>query len=323
MMGRRILITGAAGFIGQLLARELLQDPNNCLILTDAIAFSQPKGVQNGRNATVIQADLLQDLSMVRKDLDAVYILHGIMSAGSEANFDLGLRVNLDATKSLLIKISETCPGIKVIYTSAGAVYGQPLPHVIDEDVVPTPQSSYGGQKLMCEMLINDLTRRGLIDGLSLRLPSISVRPGKPTAAASSFISGIIREPLSGAECIIPLQDRSFPSWVCSPKILIRNLIHALELPRDCLPCHKRSVIAPGSVATIQDMLDALVAIAGKDALRYVKEVEDPALSRILYSWAWNYDCVLAISLGLKADEGFEQAVRDYVAYTEEEKTWA
>lgn len=321
-MGRKILITGAAGFIGQFLARELLREPGNTLILTDATTFSVPKGAQNPQNATIIQADLLEDLSMVHADLDAVYILHGIMSAGSEANLELGLRVNLDATRHLLMKISETCPGIKVIYASAGAVYGQPLPNVIDEKVVPTPQSSYGGQKLMCEMLVNDLTRRGMIDGLSLRLPSISVRPGKPTAAASSFISGIIREPLAGTECVIPLKDRSFPSWVCSPNTLMRNLIHALDLPRDCLPSHKRSIVAPGSIVTIQEMLEALEAVAGADVLQHIKEVEDPKLSSILYSWAWNYDCTLALSLGFHKDEGFAQAVRDHVTYLEDEKQW-
>lgn len=321
-MGRKILITGAGGFLGQFLARELLKDSTNTLVLTDAVDFSVPRGAQNPQNATIVRANIRVDTSMVQPGLDAVYILHGIMSAGSEADFELGLRVNLDATKDLLLAISKTCPGIKVIYTSAGAVYGQPLPDVIDESVVPTPQSSYGGQKLMCEMLINDLTRRGYIDGLSLRLPSISVRPGAPTAAASSFISGIIREPLASKECVVPLKDRAFPSWVCTPSTLMKNLIHALDLPRDCLPSHKRSIVAPGCIATIQDMRDALAAVAGEETLQYIKEVEDPELSKILYSWAWNYDCKLALSLGFKADSSFEEAVREYVAYLEEEKAW-
>lgn len=141
-----------------------------------------------------------------------VYIFHGIMSAGSEANYDLGLKVNLDGTRVLLEKLRQTKPGTRVIYASSQAVYGRPFPDTITEDVFPTPEGSYGSEKLMCELLINDMTRRGFIDGFSLRFPTISVRPGKPSQAASSFISGIIREPLAGKECVVPVKDRSFPS---------------------------------------------------------------------------------------------------------------
>ena len=165
---------------------------------------------------------------------------------------------------------------------------------------------------MICEILINEYTRRGWIDGFSLRFPTVSVRPGKPSAAASSFISGIIREPLNGQEALVPLQDRSFPSWVVSPKTLCRNLLHALYLPSDKLPPHKRTVNAPGILVTIQDMMDALEKVGGKDKLKYVKEETDPALEKILRSWAFNFDNKLALSLGYEPDESFEQAVRDY-----------
>lgn len=318
----KILITGAGGFIGQFLARELLKDPNHTLVLTDVVDFPIPPGSANPSNATVVKADLLADQSVITPDLNAIYMFHGIMSAGSEANFDLGIKVNLDATKVLLNTIRNTCPGIRVIYSSSQAVYGRPFPDTITEDVFPTPEGSYGAQKLMCELLINDMTRKGFIDGLSLRFPTVSVRPGKPTAAASSFISGIIREPLEGKECVVPVTDRSFPSWVCSPKTLINNLIHALTLPSDCLPSHKRTVNAPGLLATVQDMRDALAKVGGEDKLQYVKEVDDEALGKILYSWAWKFDNTLALSLGYKPDSSFEQAVRDYVQFLEDEKRW-
>lgn len=242
------------------------------------------------------------------------------MSSGSEANFDLGLKVNLDATRSLLDCLRNTKPGIRVIYASSQAVYGRPFPDVITEDVFPTPEGSYGAEKLMCEILINDFTRRGLIDGFSLRFPTISVRPGKPSQAASSFISGIIREPLAGKECIVPVKDRSFPSWVCSPKTLIANLLHALTLPGDALPSHKRTVNAPGLSATIQDMLDALAKVGGEDKLKYVKEEHDEPTARILYSWAYNFDNSLALKLGYKPDASFEQAVREYVDFMKEQE---
>ncbi|KAL2428898.1 D-erythronate dehydrogenase [Exophiala dermatitidis] len=318
----KILITGAGGFLGQFLARELLSNPSHQVVLTDIVDVPVPKGSKNPQNATCIKADLLADRSMITSDLDAAYLFHGIMSAGSEANYDLGMAVNLESTKALLQTIRQVKPGLRVIYASSQAVYGRPLPDVITESVLPTPEGSYGSQKLMCEILINDMTRRGFIDGISLRFPSISVRPGKPALAASAFISGIIREPLAGKECVVPVKDRSFPSNVCSPKTLIDNLVYALTLPSDALPKHKRVVNAPGIAVTIQEMLDALKKVGGEDKLKYVREEHDENIAKILYSWAWNYDNSLAYSLGFKKPDSFEQAVREYVDYLEQEKSW-
>lgn len=317
----KILITGAGGFLGQFLAKELLNDPSHTLVLTDVVDCSVPKGSKNAQNASVIKADLCVDPGVVvTKDLDAVYLFHGIMSAGSEANYDLGLKVNLDGTRSVLECLRHTKPGIRVIYASSQAVYGRPFPEVITEDVFPTPEGSYGSEKLMCELLINDMTRRGYIDGFSLRFPTITVRPGKPSAAASSFISGIIREPMDGKECVVPVTDRAFPSWVCSPRTLIGNLVHALTLSSDALPKHKRTVNAPGIKATVQDMRDALAKVCGEDKLKYIKEEDDPALGAILHSWAYNFDNKLALGIGYKPDSSFEQAVREYVEWLEEQK---
>ena len=319
----KILITGAGGFLGQFLARELLKDSSHELVLTDIVETPIPKGSKNPHNAKTIKADLSKEGdrdTVVTKDLNAIYLFHGIMSSGSEANFDLGMAVNVDTTKAMLEKIRHTLPGIRVIYSSSQAVYGRPFPDVITEDVFPTPEGSYGAEKLICEILINDYTRRGFIDGLSLRFPTISVRPGAPSAAASSFISGIIREPLDGKDCVVPIKDRKFPSWVCSPKTLISNLIHALTLPGDRLPSHKRTVNAPGLLATVQDMMDALEKVAGKEKLKYVKEEHDDPTAKILYSWAYNFDNKLAYSLGYKADSSFEQAVREYVEWLDEQK---
>ncbi|EXJ86365.1 alcohol dehydrogenase [Capronia epimyces CBS 606.96] len=319
----KILITGAGGFLGQFLARELLSNPEHKVILTDIVDVPVPKGAKHPQNATTVKTDLLKDRSVITADLDAAYLFHGIMSAGAEADYDLGLNVNLESTKQLLQTIRQVRPGLRVIYASSQAVYGRPLPEVITEAVPATPEGSYGTQKLMCEVLINDMNRRGFIDAYSLRFPSVSVRPGKPAPAASAFISGIIREPLAGKETVVPVTDRSFPSNVCSPKTLIHNLIYALTLPSDALPKHKRVINAPGIAVTIQEMLDALVKVGGEDKLKYVKEEHDENLARILYSWAYNYDNSLALSLGFKAPESFEQAVREYVEYVEEEKTWS
>ncbi|KAJ9351110.1 hypothetical protein C8Q69DRAFT_326933 [Paecilomyces variotii] len=308
-----ILITGAAGFIGQLLARELLNEESYKVTLTDINEPPIPKGVKYPQNARIIKADLLSGAdTVVDKSLDAVYAFHGIMSSGSEANFDLGLRVNIDATRSLLDELRKTAPGVRVIYSSSQAVYGQPLPEVVDDSVTPTPQSSYGAEKLICEALINEYTRRGFITGFTLRFPTISVRPGAPTAAASSFLSGMIREPLNGQESVIPLKDRSFKSWLCSPKTLVHNLLFTLTLPADSLPPHIRQLNVPGICVTIQEMMDALEKVGGKDKLALLKEEEDASLKAILHSWPTKFDNSQTIKLGFKRDSSFEQAVIDY-----------
>ncbi|KAL4810024.1 hypothetical protein BDV18DRAFT_130136 [Aspergillus unguis] len=309
----RVLITGAAGFIGQLLAKELLDDPSYTLVLTDINEPPIPAGVKYPQNARTVTADLLKGAdAVVDKDLDAVYAFHGIMSSGSEANFDLGMTVNVDATRNLLEVLRKTCPGVRVVYSSSQAVYGLPLPEVVDDSVIPTPQSSYGAEKIVCETLVNEYTRRGFITGFTLRFPTISVRPGRPTAAASSFLSGMIREPLNGEECVIPLEDRSFKSWLCSPKTLVHNLILTLSLPADSIPSHIRQINVPGICVTVQEMMDALAKVGGQDKLALLKEKEDSALRPILNSWPTRFDNSQAISLGMKRDGSFEEAVRDY-----------
>ncbi|OJJ87464.1 SDR family oxidoreductase [Aspergillus glaucus CBS 516.65] len=308
-----ILITGAAGFIGQLLAKELLNDPSHTLTLTDVIEPPIPKGSKYPNNAQPVTADLLAGAdNLVSPTLDAVYAFHGIMSSGSEANFDLGMRVNVDATRILFEALRKTCPGVKVIYSSSQAVYGQPLPEVVHDSVIPTPQSSYGAEKIICETLVNEYTRRGFINGFVLRFPTISVRPGKPTAAASSFLSGIIREPLAGKECVVPIEDRSFKSWICSPRTLVHNLLHTLSLSRDVLPSHIRQINVPGICVTVQEMMNALEKVGGKEKLGFLQEKEDAELKAILLSWPTRFDNSQAFLLGFKPDESFEQAVRNY-----------
>jgi nucleoside-diphosphate-sugar epimerase len=269
--------------------------------------------VKYPENATVVVADIFEDTStIVDKSLDAIYAFHGIMSSGSEANFELGMRVNVDATRKLLDAARTVVPGVRIIYASTQAVFGIPLPPIVDDSVIPTPQSSYGAEKLICEALINEYTRRGYINGFILRFPTISIRPGKPTAAASSFLSGMIREPLSGKESTIPLEDRDFTSWLCSPKVLVTNLVHALTVPITSLPPHIRHVNLPGISASVQDMLDALEKVGGRDKLQLVTEKRDPALEPILRSWPTKFDVARALSLGYVADDSFESAVRDY-----------
>ncbi|TEY50770.1 hypothetical protein BOTCAL_0273g00020 [Botryotinia calthae] len=302
-----ILITGASGFIGQLLATHLLTShataPENKLILTDIITPSAPPS-PHPQNTQCIQADLcnaesLSSLLSSAGTVDTIFIFHGIMSSGSEQNFELGMKVNLHSTLSLLEGIRNT-PSLKPEDT-------------ITEDTHPTPEGSYGCQKLACETLLQDYIRRGFIEGLALRFPTISIRPGKPTQAASSFLSGMIREPMAGKECVVPIKDRGFVSWMCSPRTLTENLIHAMEMDLQGVDAHRRAVNLPGKGASVQEMLDALANVGGEEKLGLIREEEEEGTVRILRSWGVRYDNAFAFGLGFKEDRGFEQAVRDYV----------
>ncbi|KAH8909266.1 NAD(P)-binding protein [Coniochaeta sp. PMI_546] len=316
---KNVLITGAAGFIGQQLAGRLLQDASEQyrVILSDIIAPPIPNHAGTSEQAVSIQSDLrdprsLRDLVTASQPLGAVFILHGIMSSGSEAEPELSFAVNLDSTRALLTILTTTNPGVRVIYASSQAVYGPPLPPVVTDSTTPTPASVYGSHKLMSELLINDLNRRGLLDAFSLRFPSISVRAGKPTQAASSFLSGIIREPLNGQECVIPLKDRNYRAVLCSPSILMENLVKVLHLPSDSLPPHIRAMNVPGISATIQEMIDALEVYGGKEAVALLKEEPDSETERILRSWALEVDCSTALKLGLVQDESVQSLVGEY-----------
>ena len=315
----KILITGAGGFVGQLLAEHLLNEDHH-VTLVDIFEPPVPaKASNNSKNATCIKADLSTDASSILdSSLSTIFIFHGIMSAGSEADFDLGYRVNLHSTLSLLSAIRHTCPGVKVIYASSTAIYGQPLPSLPSEATVPTPGSSYGAQKTMIEYAINDYTRRGLINGFSLRFPTISVRPGRPTQAASSWMSGIIREPLQGQESVLPCDD-GFQAWLCSPRTLVRNLLHALTLDRECLPPHVRQVNLPGITATVEEMLRALEKVGGKEARALVRrEKPSDEIRDMLDSWPIRFDVSKALGLGFVADSSFKQAVEDFAASLKE-----
>jgi nucleoside-diphosphate-sugar epimerase len=167
----------------------------------------------------------------------------------------------------------------------------------------------------MCEALLNDLNRRRLLDGFALRFPTIAVRAGRPTQAASSFLSGMIREPMNGEECVIPIEDREYRSVLCSPKILVQNLVTMIHVPNDVLPPHMRAINFPGISATIQELMDALSVVGGKDKLLLIKEKSEPGFERILRSWPREVDCSTALKLGLSQDDSAESIIKHYVEY--------
>ncbi|KAI0161174.1 NAD(P)-binding protein [Hypoxylon sp. FL1284] len=316
---KNIIITGAGGFIGPLLATRLLDDPGYRLILTDLVEPVVPAGVKYPQNATTMKGDIcdpafVSTLLASARPLSAIFIFHGIMSAGSEADWDASLRVNVNSVRDLLLALRNLYPGVRVIYSSSQAVYGQPLPPgTVTDSVTPTPEGTYGAHKLLTETFINDMHRRGFIDAFSLRFPTVSVRPGHPTSAASSFLSGMIREPMKGEECVVPLRDRDFRSFLCSPDCLQENLVRVLNMDGAKLPSHIRHINVPGVSVSIQQLMDALAKYGGEDKLKYLKEETNPDLERILRSWAPEIDTTTPLKLGLVKDESADALVKQYI----------
>jgi nucleoside-diphosphate-sugar epimerase len=313
-----ILITGAAGFIGQALTATLLSDSSiSTLILTD---ITEPDIPPPASNFTAEIRSLAADLTsaatcahLFTADLTHVYLLHGLMSAAPETDLDLGLRVNIDSTRLILDVLRKVKPGIKVVYASACAVYGPPADgEVVSERTHPRPRSSYGAQKVVCEVLLEDYSRRGLIDGRILRLPTVIVRPGAPSGAASSFVSGIIREPLGGRRAFLPV-PRETEVWVCSTRTVVRNLVFARDLPGERFGDGSRVVVLPGVTVSVEEMLRALGDVGGEKAVGLVEEKRDEAVERIVRSWPARFDTGKAKRLGFVEDGPLERSIREYV----------
>ena len=315
-----VLITGGAGFLGLQLARLLLQRgtldldgravPFGRLTLLDVAA---PQGLNDAR-VRVVTGDLSDPAVLAQAidaDTGAIFHLAAVVSGQAEADFELGMRVNLDASRALL----ETCRALghkpRVLFTSSVAVYGGELPPVVQDDTALNPQSSYGVQKAIGELLLSDYSRRGFVDGRVLRLPTISVRPGKPNAAASSFASGIIREPLSGVEANCPVAPET-PLWLLSPRAAVAALVNGIELDGERLG-NRRVVNLPGLTATAAGMVEALRRVAGDAVADRVTWQREERIEKIVGTWpaAWNAE--RALSFGFQSDASFDAVIRAYM----------
>jgi nucleoside-diphosphate-sugar epimerase len=248
----------------------------------------------------------------ITAETDSIFHLAAVVSGQAEADFDIGMRVNLDATRLLLERGRRLVAPPIFVFSSSLAVFGGPLPDAVPDDAPLTPQASYGTQKAIGELLVYDMTRKGFIDGRSLRLPTVTVRPGKPNKAASSFASGIIREPLSGVEAICPVA-RSTKMWVTSPRSVVANIVKGHEAPASAF-AHTRSVNVPGMLVPVEDMVAALRKVAGDEVANRVKWEFDPAIDRIVSTWASNFAPKLGYALGMTGDSDFEGIVRAYIA---------
>jgi nucleoside-diphosphate-sugar epimerase len=317
----KVLITGGAGFLGLRLARALLArghltgpdgaaTPIDKIVLLDAVA---PAGLTDAR-LQIVTGDFAQP-SLLAAALDgdthAVFHLAAVVSGQAEADFDLGMRINLDGPRHLLERCRALGHRPRVVFTSSVAVYGGTLPDVVPEDTALNPQSSYGAQKAIGELLLGDYSRKGFIDGRVLRLPTVSVRPGRPNAAASSFASGIIREPLHGESAVCPVSPET-RLWLLSPRGAIDSLIAGYELAPEALG-NRRSLNLPGISITAGAMVEALARVAGPEVAALVRWEHDPRIDNIVSTWPAALDAQRAISLGMRPEGDFDTIIRAYM----------
>jgi nucleoside-diphosphate-sugar epimerase len=249
--------------------------------------------------------------AMITPDTDSIFHLAAVVSGQAEADFNLGMKINFDATRAMLERIRALGTQPRLVFTSSVAVFGGTLPAIVPDSMSPVPQSSYGTQKAMCELLISDYSRRGFVDGRVLRLPTISVRPGAPNKAASSFASGIIREPLNGQPAICPVSGNT-RMWLMSPRLAVQNLIHGHDLDTAGLAL-TRVLSLPGLSVTVRDMVAALERVAGADVSRFIEWREDEAVKRIVNSWPGEFEAARAKALAFRADAVFDGIVQAHM----------
>jgi nucleoside-diphosphate-sugar epimerase len=316
----KLLITGGGGFLGARLARTLLKHGNLAGHTIDAIVLTDiappPADLIADSRVKVRTGPLLTQLEALREDgFDGVFHLASAVSGECEADFELGMRSNLDSTRALLDTLRHSAKVPRLVFSSSVAVFGPDLdvpmvPQVAD-DTLPAPQTSYGIQKLICEHLISDYTRKGFIDGRSARLMTVTVRPGRPNGAASSFFSGIIREPLAGEEAICPV-DASVSHPVSSPARTIDGLITVFEASRQAIG-GRMALNLPALNVTVAQMLAALEHVAGSAVLERVRFVRDARIAGIVSNWPMGASSVRAARLGLTPEAEFADIVRQYI----------
>jgi nucleoside-diphosphate-sugar epimerase len=314
-----ILITGAAGMIGRKLTARLVKDASlngqkiDALTLIDVVAPEKSAGF--GGAVELSTGDLAAPgiaAKAVAGRPDVIFHLAGVVSGEAETDFEKGYHVNLDGTRALLEAIRAAKDyKLKVIFTSSIAVFGAPFPYAIPDDFHLTPLTSYGTQKAISELLLADYNRRGFLDGVGIRLPTICVRPGKPNKAASGFFSGIIREPLAGLEAVLPVAD-TVRHTHASPRAAVGFLIHAAGLTREQLG-PRINLAMPGVCCTVAEQIESLSRIAGPKVAARIRREPDELVVRIVSGWSERIDAKRAAALGFKAETTFDEIVRAHI----------
>jgi D-erythronate 2-dehydrogenase len=317
-----VLILGAAGMIGRKLTTRLVADGNvgdraiERFTLVDVVAPQQPAGT--AAQVDLVAADLAapgEAERLVEARPDLVFHLAAVVSGEAEADFEKGYGVNLDGSRALLeaIRAAHATDGYhpRLVFTSSIAVYGAPLPNPIPEDFQQTPLTSYGAQKAIGELLLADYTRRGFVDGIGIRLPTICIRPGPPNQAASGFFSSILREPLVGQEAVLPVPE-TVRHWHASPRSAVQFLVRAATIDGQQVG-PRRTLSMPGLSATVGEQIEALRRVAGERAVRLIRQEPDESIMRMVESWAPALEATRAERLGFAAESSFDEIIRVHI----------
>jgi nucleoside-diphosphate-sugar epimerase len=315
-----VLVTGAAGMIGRKLLARLAKDGGlngeaiDHLTLIDVVAPETPAGFKG--KVTAVAADLAAPgvaEKLIAPRPQMIFHLAGVVSGEAETNFEKGYHVNLDGIRNLIEAIRAVGDGYrpKLIFTSSIAVYGAPFPHAIPDEFNLTPLTSYGTQKAIAELLLADYTRRGFLEGVGIRLPSICIRPGKPNLAASGFFSGIIREPLNGEEAVLPVSETVLHTHA-SPRAAVGFLIHGAGLSREQIG-PRIGLAMPGVCCTIAEQIEALTRIAGPKVAARIRRQPDELVTRIVAGWPHRFDARRARDLGFVAETSFDEIIRTHI----------
>ncbi len=317
-----VLILGAAGMVGRKLTERLLHDGRlgnkeiTRLTLQDVVEPAKPANAKIPVKVVASDfADAGAAAPLIAERPEVIFHLAAIVSGEAEAEFDKGYRINLDGTRYLIDAIRHADGGgykPRLVFTSSIAVFGAPFPEKIGDEFFHTPLTSYGTQKSICELLINDYTRKGLLDGISIRLPTICVRPGKPNKAASGFFSNIIREPLAGEEAVLPVSE-DVQHWHASPKSAVGFLVHAGTMDLSAMGS-RRNLSMPGLAATVGEQIAALERVAGKKVVSRIKRVPDPTIIVIVSGWPRDFVTDRARKLGFTtAEKSFDDIIRIHI----------
>ncbi len=319
-----ILITGAAGMIGRKLTARLLADGAlhgraiDKLTLHDVVPFPAEIVGVSDKPLTIMASDLAapgEAEKLIAGRPDAIFHLAGVVSGEAELDFDKGYRVNLESMRALLDAIRKAADAgryhPRVVFSSSIAVYGAPFPPAIPDDFHLTPLTSYGTQKAICELLLADHHRRGFLDGVGIRLPTICVRPGKPNKAASGFFSGIIREPLAGVEAVLPVAD-TVRHTHATPRAAVGFLIHAAGLAREQLG-PRINLAMPGVCCTVAEQIAALARVAGPKVAARIRREPDELIMRIVAGWSERIEARRAAALGFAAESSFDEIIRIHI----------